>query len=320
VEPFGVKIRSDKEAMQVETQALTKSQKRRRKQQQKKRELEIEMADLPVLLRVDDEEESANGSPNEEEQIDAKDGEKEIESELSNDNDCNNKMQVVTCKKLATFKTNATNAQNRDDYCASCMQQWTNFEDPTIAVILECKHASCANCLMSFYKHCNNNDEEDSTDFTCVLCKARLTPRIFHDIAQEVLRKNLIKSFKLLSSYLHFVMSKEECNELIVSLLINDKFKFDVVKVENALFNILTLLRFDDQGNCLNDALQDFDSKEKQQIYITARTPVQNLHVEYLNLRNDLLACMETDSHDFKAKQKKLAGIYSQMGPFCFFI
>jgi hypothetical protein len=315
VEPFGVKIRSDKEATQgtsVGAEALTKSQKRRRKQQQKKREREMEMADLPILLRVNEEETNGGGSNEEEEIVDKNDGEEEIERQLNNDcknNNNNNKMQVVTCKKLATFKTNATNAVNSDDYCASCMQQWLNFEDPTIAVILECKHATCANCLMSFYKHCNKDDEENSTDFTCVLCKARLSPCIFHDIAQQVLHKNLVKSFKFLSSYLHFVMSKEESNELIVSLLINEKFKFDVVKVENALFNILTLLRFDDQGTCLNDARQDFDSKEKQQIYIAARTPVQNLQLEYLNLRNDLFACMETDSLDFKAKQKKLAGI-----------
>jgi hypothetical protein len=97
------------------------------------------------------------------------------------------KLQVVLCQKLATFETRAINAKNKDDYCASCLQQWAKFEDPTIAAILECNHATCVSCLFRFHKEsfCGN---DDAPEFRCVLCRRNLSPLILDDIAQQVVK------------------------------------------------------------------------------------------------------------------------------------
>jgi hypothetical protein len=96
-------------------------------------------------------------------------------------------------------------------------------------------------------------------------------------------------------------MSKIETDRLIVSLLINEKFPFDVVKVENSIFNMLTLLQYDGQD-------QDFNREQKEEIYKSARTPVQLLHENYLKVRNNLSVCMDTDGKEFKKMQKQLLG------------
>jgi DNA-nicking Smr family endonuclease len=281
-------------ATQTSTSGLSRSQRRRRN---KKKRL-LQLADLS--LRQHAASASARARMELMESVVDVEPVEDDDDEAQEENETTrlDKPKVVLCKKLATFKTKAINAQNKDDYCSICMQQWGKFEEPTIAVILECRHATCVSCLFQFRNKCLCDD--DGPDFYCPLCKCKLdSGNTLEFIAAQVVRQKLIPSFSSLTSYLP--MSKPETDKLLVSLLLNEKFQFDVMKVENALFNMLTLVQFDD-----TDEFRDLNPDQKQEIYVSARKPVQLLHERYMSLRTDLGSMLNTEDERFKAKHREL--------------
>lgn len=155
-----------------------------------------------------------------------------------------------------------------EDICPMCYYPWSNFvQEPAVAVILPCEHATCAKCLLGFQKKCsepppdNGNYFTDfSCEFNCAICRYKLPQTLANDIAHEIINKKLISSFNELMEKLPF--TKEDGRNVLVRLLV-DQHEFDINKVEKTLFNLVGLLPI--------NVNEDMDHEKKQEYLINIK-------------------------------------------------
>ena len=165
------------------------------------------------------------------------------------------------------------NAAEEDDSCPVCLKEWKNFLEADLAIVLPCLHAICAPCLSRYRAECKKTFETDlgeySTKFTCAICRERIRSDILHQAAETLLAENIVESFQVLVKALE-LPKKIEINQIITPILIQNHF--DVAATESALFNIA----------CLASASEpdQHDHEKKQELYQTARRPVQALQAD----------------------------------------
>lgn len=202
----------------------------------------------------------------------------------------------------------ALNATSNDDQCPICFIQWNNFIDPSLAVILSCKHACCATCLFGFKrgyeKSEGNESDEFKINFCCVLCRQTIPKNVFEQVAHEVLVKDLVGSFSLLSSKLPF--SKEEFDLIIAQILTHKNVEFNINKAENVLFNMIGLVD-------VRQVDQKLDHEDKQKLYEVARAPVRILQEKYTKQRKALTNINDTESIEWLVAKKELQEIQKKL-------
>ena len=121
---------------------------------------------------------------------------------------------------LSNDSEKLTGALNGDDRCPICLETWPEIVAPSITAILPCEHACCAKCLHVMQKKCNElNENDESTLFSCSLCRYELKPIIVKEIARTVVKQNLIDSFTELGR--HLSLNKEKRDKLVISLLVS---------------------------------------------------------------------------------------------------
>ena len=214
-------------------------------------------------------------------------------------------LEVVLASKIVDFKV-ALNALSSDGQCPCCLDEWSKLEEPSIAVILTCRHAYCAKCL---YQQTSKDQgpEEESDSFKCCLCRKPISPQIFEEICQIIFKNNVIPSFGKRTKHLPF--SKEIAEKTIMDLLM--KNEFDVNKVDKLLFNMIGLF----SSELAFNQDKDLNPKEKNQYYEQARRPVEVLEQEYLELRQELFDDnnIDNDSKEWKLKYKQLKLILEKL-------
>ena len=184
------------------------------------------------------------------------------------------------CSELGRYeKKFAINASHLGDECPMCYNGWADFAEFRVAAILPCNHAVCAQCLLNFYESCTDSaiEKNEQCSFGCPLCRLKLTKIVFYDIALAFVKRNLAESFEFLSKMLPF--DQDYFDNLTVSLLYKTH-KFDLRKVESALFNMIGLI---DQSPD-----NDLSSIEKQKIYEDSREPVRKLQAEVADIKSKL--------------------------------
>ena len=169
-------------------------------------------------------------------------------------------------------------------------------------VILPCQHASCAKCLLKFQKACAQAPPENADyfgnfrcDFTCSICRTKLTPTLSLDVAHLVISKKLIPSITELIAKLPF--SKEEARDVLVRVLV-DQFEFDISKVERALFNMIGLVALN-----INE---EVNHEKKQEFFKIARQPVNLLQSELDKISEELTNINDTESEEWTLMVQKL--------------
>ena len=197
---------------------------------------------------------------------------------------------------------------SEDDQCPICFVEWPSFVEPSVAAILPCAHACCVTCLIGLHRECfsaavDGEEEEDRTEFNCVLCRKAISQSIIQKLAEEIVDARIVPSLKQLAKHLPF--SNSEFKRLVVSLL-TEKYEFDICKVEYALFNMVGLV--DKQ-----DTSQQIDHEKKQDFYKQARLPVVKLQEEFEKERQSLLNEFDNNSSDWKAKNLKLEELKKQL-------
>ena len=195
----------------------------------------------------------------------------------------------------------AKNASVQEDSCPFCYCQWSNITDQqSIVVILPCEHASCAKCLLKFQKACAQPPPENADyfddfncDFSCSVCRTKLTPTLSLDVAHLVMSKKLIPSLNELIGKLPF--SKEEARDFLVRLLV-EQFEFDICKVETTLFNMIGLVAVN-----INE---EVNHETKQEFFKIARKPVNLLQSELDKISEELSNINDTESEEWESKLK----------------
>ncbi|KAI8851884.1 hypothetical protein BC829DRAFT_386226 [Chytridium lagenaria] len=179
-------------------------------------------------------------------------------------------VSIVNCKSLlGSF----------DGICPCCRTEWTDFVDPTLAVLLPCAHPICITCLLRMRIETQKPLETEfhglvKLDFKCTNCRHEIPPTIIDVIAENISRAKLVESIYLIGSRLP--LDEDARAVLISSLLV--KHEFDIAMVESALFNTIGLMDKRD----LNVPLT---TEQKQRIYSEARAPVEALRQEYIRLK-----------------------------------
>ena len=145
---------------------------------------------------------------------------------------------VVLASEIVNFQV-ALNALSSDGTCPVCLDEWSKLDEPSIAVILTCKHAYCAKCL---YKQTSSSKKlevigEECDSSTCCLCRKSFSQSIFEEVAGIMFQNNVIASFGKRIKHLPF--TQEIAEKTIINLLM--KNEFDINKVDTLLFNMIGL-------------------------------------------------------------------------------
>ena len=157
--------------------------------------------------------------------------------------------------------------------------------EPSITAILPCTHACCATCLIRFHHEClapkiasiqseneeEEEEEEERPDFSCVLCRKVISQLIVQELAEELVEKKLVPSLKQLAKHLPF--GKHEFKELVVQLLLTQKYEF-VLPILQALKRVIVITGHGSHSQTGHSVLKE----------------AMVMHFESLNLRSKELA------------------------------
>ncbi len=205
---------------------------------------------------------------------------------------------MILCSKLVDSKK-ALNGLSVDDSCPICVDEWSKIQEPSIAIILSCKHACCARCLL-YYK--NKHDAEESS-LCCGLCRRPISVTVFDETVHFIFKHNVIESFTELVKHLPF--SQEMVEKTTLNLLI--KNEFDISKVDTVLFGMIGL--FSSELEC---GTKKLNPNEKNEYYMEARRPVQLLEQEFLAMRQDINK-LDSDSKEWSLKNKQMKEILNKL-------
>jgi hypothetical protein len=196
-----------------------------------------------------------------------------------------------------------------DDACSICLCQWDQFTDVAIVAVLKCSLAYCASCLADMHKECTKTQSDQlgtyRLPFCCSLCRSTIKPEILDDLAATVVNKGLIVSFaQFVDQSASYEASREERKRIVVSVL-GKTCRFDVVKAEIHLFNLLQMI--------LHDSSLDLNSNQKVEYFELARAPVRQLEAEHKQLRDELekMCCKESD--EWKSLYFKMKSVYKKI-------
>ena len=213
-------------------------------------------------------------------------------------------IDVGFCRDLVGTGS-ALNVTTAEDGCPVCLKEWNTFDSLDLAIVLPCLHAICAPCLSRHRAECRKSFETDlgefSTSFTCTICRERIRSNILYQAAQTLLAENLVESLSVLAESLP-LPKKIEAGQLVTNILIQNHF--DIMKTENALFNLICLSAVPEAS--------DLDHDKKQDIYQTARKPVRSLESD-IDLLTEKLAGMQVGSNRYARVCKQIDDLKTKL-------
>jgi DNA-nicking Smr family endonuclease len=196
----------------------------------------------------------------------------------------------------AHFSTQVLQLDHRhDDECPICFNKWRDFIQVKIVAVLPCGHACCAKCLLEYHAGCVDPsiDVKERGLFSCPLCRLQLSNGIFRKIA--ILFLDYFNPFTQQLS----LFSHEHKESLVISLLL--KYKFNLSKVEYALFNMIGLVE--------QNPNETFKSEDKQTFYNSARAPIKQLRNEISIIKSTLYIIDDIDSEQGQQLRRRLGEV-----------
>jgi DNA-nicking Smr family endonuclease len=175
--------------------------------------------------------------------------------------------------------------------CLICLMSWSSFVQPAFCIGLPCGHATCVTCLTSNYKVCFPKHEQDfSFNFSCAACRKSINKDLFIALLMDF--TELVDSFSAISK----LIKSENVREIVGSLILT--FDFDIVRIDDAIFNIASYQAV--------DITKDLDHEAKQEIYKQARKPLEKLIRKYTTLKNELHSIDDTKKEAWKTKYRQV--------------
>ena len=131
---------------------------------------------------------------------------------------------------------------------------------------------------------------ENQSSFNCSGCRKDIDIIKFKNVLKTVSYK--VSSFGPLIELLP--MSLDMINDLFGSLIL--KYEFDIIKIEQVLFNIASLVQIKEEV--------DLSFVEKQEIYKQARQPIDIMYIELKVLKLSLEELLEFGTYEWKKREK----------------